>query len=103
MGGNEERIGRVVDYNNDVDAARIKLEEGRLEVGDAIHIMGSETEVEERVDALQLPHGPADAADVGDEAGIRMPQPVEEGANVFRVQDPYSDEGASVLDVVFDE
>lgn len=102
MGGNEEPIGTVVDYEEDVHAARLHLEKGPLEVGDTIHIRGPDTEVEERIEALQLPSGPAEEAHAGDDVGVKVRLPVEEGANVFRVSDPYDSEDANVLDQVFE-
>lgn len=102
MGGNEEPIGTVVDYIPDTDAAKLHLESGPLSVGDTVHIRGTESEVEERIEVLQLPSGPTDEAHAGDDVGVKVCAPVEEGAKVFRVTDPYDDESASILDKVFE-
>lgn len=104
MGGDyEEPIGTVAEYRPDVDAAKVKLETGDLHVGDTIHIRGDDTELEERLDAMQLPDGPADIAHPGDEVGLKVDLPVEEGATVFRVEDPYGGEEATLLDTMFAE
>lgn len=104
MGGDyEEPVGTVEGYRPEVDAAKVKLETGELHVGDTIHIRGDTTEVEERIDALQLPDGPARSAGPGDLVGLKVDLPVEEGATVFRVEDPYGGEEASLLDTMFQE
>jgi putative protease len=107
---NEEPIGEVVDYDPDLGAARVHLEEGDLRVGDRIHISGQGTDVEDRVETLQLPEGPADEAHAGDDVGLPVPEAVETGAKVLRVassgggpeEDPYDRADAGLLDSVFD-
>lgn len=117
MAPNEEPIGRVVDYDDDLEAARVHLDEGELKVGDRVHFKGSETDVEGRVEQLQLPQGPADEAHAGDDVGLPVPEAVEKGAEVLRIasgggsggggsaagQDPYEAADAGLLDSVFDE
>lgn len=102
MAGKESRIGKVEDDRPEVEAARVHLEDGPLNVGDTVHIKGPETDLEERIEALQLPDGPAEEAHAGDDVGLKVRVPVEEGANVFRVEDPYDEGEANVLDQVFE-
>lgn len=102
MGGSEDPIGTVVEYLEDAHAAKIHLDHGSLHVGDTIHIRGKETEVEERIEALQIADGPTSEAHAGDDVGIQVPAPVEKGATVFRVNDPYTDESGSLLEKVFE-
>lgn len=108
---NEEPIGRVVDYDPDLEAARVHLEEGELKIGDRVHFKGSETDVEGRVEQLQLPQGPAEEAHAGDDVGVPVPETVEKGAEVLRIasqgggaegEDPYDAADASLLDRVFE-
>lgn len=110
MTRHEEPIGRVVEYDPDLNAARVSLEDGALSSGDLVHITGPDTDVEGTVDALQLPDGPAEEAQQGDDVGFRVPQAVEAGARVLRVSqtyqgggdDPYDRADASLLGDVFD-
>lgn len=111
MSGNEEPIGRVVEYDPELGAARVHLDEGDLKAGDRVHITGPETDVEERVETLQLPDGPADEAHAGDDVGFAVPKAVEEGAKVLRIvggpdpesEDPYEAAEADLLGTVFDD
>lgn len=108
---NEEPVGEVLEYDPDLGAARVRLDEGDLKVGDEIHISGPDTDVEERVERLQLPDGPADEAHAGDDVGLPVPEAVETGSKVLRVAsrssgggegDPYDQAEADVLGDVFD-
>lgn len=98
----ERRIGKVTAYRPDAHAAHIHLDKGRLNVGDTLHIRGPHSELEERVDSIEFPEGPAREAAPGDDVGIHVRQPIEEGAYVYRVEDPYDEADASVLDRAFE-
>lgn len=98
-----KRIGRVVSYRKDANAARIHLEHGPLSIGDTIHIEGPGIRREENVEALQMPQGPTQKAEPGDDVDLQIEDPVEEGSLVFRITDPYEEENASVLDQVFED
>ncbi len=110
MTRHEEPIGRVVEYDPDLGAARVHLEEGGLRSGDLVHITGPGTDVEDRVETLQLPSGPAREAEPGSDVGFKVPAAVEEGARVMRVvrskgdagDDPYELAEAGLLGDVFD-
>lgn len=93
----ERRIGKVTAYSPGAHVARIHLDNGRLNVGDTLHIRGPHSELEERVDWLELPEGSAKKAAAGDDVGIHVRHPIEEGAYVYRVEDPYDEADASVL------
>lgn len=101
MPANEHPIGKVVRYAPDEHAALIHLSQGDLHTGDIIHIQGPHTELEERVRALQLERGPTEEAHAGDDVGLPVDMPVEEGDEVFRVEDPYLSETAGLLDTLF--
>lgn len=96
----ERRIGKVTAYRPESHAAHIHLQEP-LSVGDTLHIQGPQTETEERIDTIQLPHGETKRAEPGDDVNIPLRQPVQEGARVYRVEDPYDDADASVLNTAF--
>lgn len=98
-----KRIGRVVSYRQDSNAARIHLENGPLSIGDTIHIEGPGIQRETSVEALQMPQGPTQKAEPGDDVDMPVEDPVEEGSLVFRITDPYDPDNASVLDQVFEE
>lgn len=93
----ERRIGKVTDYRPGDHAARIHLR-GPLSVGDTIHIRGPSSELEERVDRLETPQGGNQRAGPGDDVGIEIRHPTEEGADVFLVDDPYENADPGVLD-----
>src|SRR5688572_19080481 len=53
-----ERIGVVTHYFSNISVAVIKIESGRLRVGNTIHIRGHTTDFKQRIDSLQVEHKP---------------------------------------------
>ena len=80
-----ERVGLVTHYFNHLSVAVVKLETGRLRVGDNIHFRGHTTDFGQRVDSLQLDHKPV--ADVGpsDDFGMKVREHVRENDVVYKV------------------
>jgi translation elongation factor EF-Tu-like GTPase len=93
----EEHVGEVTDYYENSHAAAVHVDEGRLEVGDIVHFKGPHTELEEPVESLEINHHKVDAVHEGQDAGIWVRQPVEKGAEVLLVNDPYEDDQAELL------
>lgn len=93
----EEHVGKVTEYYPNSHAAAVHIDEGHLEVGDVIHFRGEETELEEPIESLEINHHKVEAAHQGQDAGIWVRRPVEEGAEVLRVNDPYEEEQADLL------
>lgn len=80
----EERIGVVNDYFAKIEVAGIDLE-GALRVGDTIHIKGHTTDLEERVDSLQIEHEQVEEAKAGDAIGIKVSDRCRGGDVVYKV------------------
>ena len=80
----EDEIGRVSDFFARPVVAGIDLT-GSFKVGDKLHIVGHTTDLEFVVESLQIHNADVNAANPGDEVGIKVPDRVRRGDRVFRV------------------
>jgi Translation initiation factor 2 (IF-2; GTPase) len=67
----EEEVGMIDHYYNRHHIAGIYVENGRLKVGDRIHIKGHTTDTEETVQSMQVEH--IDVREVGRGAHVGVP------------------------------
>jgi len=81
------RIGVVTHYFGRAGAAVISLETGELRVGDTIHVRGHTTDFYQRVNRIEIDHGPMEIARPGQSVGVAITQRVREHDEVFKVSD----------------
>ena len=79
----EQEIGEVMDYFSKVNVAAIKLN-GRLSIGDEIHIKGHTTDMTMTVWSMQIDKNPVDDASRGDSVGIKVNDRVRPGDKVYK-------------------
>jgi translation elongation factor EF-1alpha len=80
----EERVGVVNDYFAHIGVAGIDLE-GPLRIGETIHIRGHTTDLEQRVDSIQIEHEQVEEAKVGDAIGIKVSDRCRDGDVVYKI------------------
>ncbi len=80
----EEEVGHVSDFFAHVSVAGIALT-GSLKVGDRVHIKGHATDLEMRVDSMQVQHAAVTQGEKGDAIGIKVPEHVRKGDRVYKV------------------
>ena len=80
----EEEVGRVMDYFAKISVAGIDLT-AKLRVGDAIHIKGHTTDLEQLVDSMQIDRDSVEEAGPGDKIGIKVKDRCRGGDHVYRV------------------
>jgi putative protease len=81
----EKEIGRVSGYFSHVGVAAIKLS-GGLKVGDKVHIKGHTTDLETKVESMQIERKAVKEAKRGDHVGIKVPDKVRPNDIVFLVK-----------------
>jgi hypothetical protein len=81
-----ERIGVVTHYFSNISVAVVKLESGRLRVGDTIHVRGHTTDFKQRVDSIQVEHAPVEEVGPGDDFGLKVHQHAREHDVVYLVK-----------------
>ena len=79
-----ERIGVVTHYFSHLSVAVVKLERGRLHVGDTIHFKGHTTDFSQRVASLQVDHQPVNEVGPDDDFGLQVSEHAREGDIVYK-------------------
>ncbi|MBI3811645.1 MAG: hypothetical protein HY283_05515 [Nitrospirae bacterium] len=81
----EQRVGIVVHYYSHLSVAIIKLDQGSLQAGNPIHIKGHTTDFKQRAESMQIEHQAIQRAEVGQEFGLKVSDPVREHDIVYKV------------------
>ena len=81
----EEKIGVVIHYWSKLGVAGVHLTEGKLEVGDTIHVKGHTTDFTQPVDSMQVDNESVETAGPGDDVGLKVVDYAREHDDVFRV------------------
>ena len=80
----EKFIGKVTHYFPKIAVAGIELE-SPLEKGDRIHINGHTTDVEQRVDSMEIDHAQIQIARPGDSVAIHVRGKVRPNDSIYLV------------------
>ena len=80
----EKRVAKVTHYWAKIGVAAIKLYD-TLRVGDTIHISGSTTDFEQKVDSMEVEHEAVEVAKKGHEVGLKVNERVRKGDRVYKV------------------
>ncbi len=83
-----ELVGRVIHYYNAISVAIVKLDRGRVSVGDTLYLRGHTTDIKLQVESMEVEHQKIDRAAVGDEFGLKVAGHVREHDLVYRVTQP---------------
>lgn len=78
-----KRIGSVIHYYAQSQAALIKIETGEIEVGDAVHIHGHTTDFYERIEELRVDDQAVQRAKSGQTVGIKLSRTVRENDGIY--------------------
>ncbi len=81
----EQKIGAVTHYFGKLGVAAIELTEGKLQVGDTIHVKGHTSDFTQTVKSMQLEHDSVTTAKAGENVGIRVVEHAREHDEVFLV------------------
>ena len=81
-----DRIGIVTHYFSNISVAVVKIESGRLRVGDTIHIRGHTTDFKQRIDSLQVEHKSVPEVGPNDDFGLKVSQHAREHDVVYLVR-----------------
>ncbi len=83
----EIRVGTVTHFFQKPMVAAVKIEQGTLSVGDAVHIKGHTTDLHHRIDSIQIEHRSVETAKSGDLVGIRVSERVREHDEVYKIEE----------------
>ncbi|MBL7053617.1 hypothetical protein ISS06_00230 [Patescibacteria group bacterium] len=82
----EKQIGKITHYFGNIGVCVIELTAG-IKIGDKIHIVGGERDVEQVVDSMQVEHESIKKAKKGDAVGLKVDEIVKNGDKVFLVKE----------------
>lgn len=80
----EELVGKITHHFSKIEVGIVELSK-ELRVGDNIHIKGSTTDFEQKVDSIQIEHENIDKAKKGDVIGLKVKEKVREGDEVYKI------------------
>ncbi len=81
----EEKIGFVSNYLSKISVAAVEITDGTVSVGDALHFLGHTTDIESRVDSMQIEHKSVTEAKIGDSVGVKVSETVRRGDKVYKI------------------
>jgi putative protease len=81
----EEKVGEVVKYFAKPCVAAIKITEGELKVGDTLKITGHTTDITSTIDSMEIDNQKVEKAIPGDYIGLKVPDRVRPGDEVFKM------------------
>ena len=80
-----EEIGRITHYFAKISVAVVEITAGTLKIGETIQIKGHTTDLEMVVGSMQINNATVEAAQAGDQVGIKVPDRVRRGDAVYKV------------------
>tara|TARA_B100000949_G_scaffold213673_1_gene208735 strand:+ start:256 stop:510 length:255 start_codon:yes stop_codon:yes gene_type:complete len=83
MSEQETEIGEVMTYYANIGVAAIELT-GSIKVGDTIIFRGFTTDMEYKVDGMQIEHNSVQDAKAGDQIGIKVLGKVRKNDRVYK-------------------
>ena len=83
MSEQETEIGEVMTYYANIGVAAIELT-GSVKVGDIIIFRGFTTDLELKVDGMQIEHESIQEAKAGDQIGVKVPGKVRKNDRVYK-------------------
>ncbi len=81
----KELVGKVTHYYNKIGVAVVELS-GKLKVGDSISIESHDgSSFQQHVESMQIERINIAEANSGDSVGLKVSNPVKEGAKVYKI------------------
>jgi translation elongation factor EF-1alpha len=80
----EKEIGYVSNYYSRISVAAVEMTAGALSVNEIIHIKGHTTDLEIKVDSMQIDHEPVTNVKQGDSIGLKVPERVKRKDKVYK-------------------
>src|SRR2546430_11812694 len=67
-----KKVGEVFHFYGKIGVCAIRLTDGALAVGDTVAIQGPTSNLEQRVDSLQVEHAEVTRGEIGQEVGMKV-------------------------------
>ena len=83
----EKELGRVTHFFAKINVAVLEITQGKLRIGETIHIKGHTTELYQKVESMESEHVAVEEAGVGTQIGLKVQGPVRPNDRVYRVEE----------------
>ncbi len=80
-----EKIGDIENFYSKISVAVLDITSGSISKGDKIAIKGSTTDLEMTVESMQIDRADIDSASAGQKIGLKVPERVRPGDEVFKI------------------
>ena len=81
----EIEIGHVSNYFSKLSVAAVELTNHALSVGDTLHFKGHTTDLQLKVDSIQIEHESVTEAKKGNSVGLKVSERVRKKDKVFKI------------------
>jgi len=81
----EEPVGKITHYFNNIEVGIVKITKGALSEGDKIRIKSGSSEFEQEVKSMQINHQQVLKAKKGDVIGLKVKDKVKEGDEIYKI------------------
>ena len=82
----EVEVGRVMQFFAKPCVAAVEITSGSLAIGDTIKIKGATTDIEQKIESMEIDRKPVPSAVTGQSVGIKVKDRVRPHDKVFKVQ-----------------
>jgi translation elongation factor EF-1alpha len=80
----DQEIGYISNYYSKISVAAVEITSGTVSVNDNLHIKGHSTDLEVKVDSMQIDHQSVAEAKQGDSLGLKVPERVRRKDKVYK-------------------
>ncbi len=80
-----EKIGSIENFYSKISVAVLDITSGSISKGDQIAIQGSTTDFEMTVESMQIDRVDIESASAGQKVGLKVPERVRLGDEVFKI------------------
>ena len=81
----EQEIGYVSKFFGKISVAAIEITAGKLTLGDTIHIKGHTTDINVKIDSMQVDHQAVDSVKKNDNIGVKVDGKARRRDKVFKL------------------
>ena len=81
----ESEVGRVMQFFAKPCVAAVEITSGNLAIGDSIKIKGATTNIEQKIESMEIDRVPVQSAGAGQSVGIKVKDRVRPHDKVYKV------------------
>ncbi len=80
-----EKIGNIENFYSKISVCVLDITAGSVQIGDKIAIKGTTTDFEMTIESMQIDRADIESASAGQKVGLKVPERVRPGDEVFKV------------------